>query len=96
MASKETTEDQYYSCPECQVGIMDLDYITYLTHRGGDLIAVPNFPAWICDVCGRRAYDPQAISWLNILLNANPNRQRARRRGSHAPAEKPSPPTVSE
>ena len=54
---------------ECQAGVMRLDFITYFTWLGDELITVPNFPAWICDVCGRRDYDEKSISWLTMLLN---------------------------
>ena len=47
------------------------NYITYFTWLAGELITVPDFPAWVCDVCGRREYDGQAIAQLNILLNPN-------------------------
>ena len=98
MASSGATDDRYYACPECQVGIMDLEYVTYLTFRGGEMITVPNFPAWICDLCGRRAYDPDAVSWLNILLSAKPGRKMSKPSGSgpRAGSEKPSSPAVSE
>jgi YgiT-type zinc finger domain-containing protein len=96
MASSGAPEDRYYACPKCQVGIMDLEYVTYLTFRGGEMITVPNFPAWICDVCGRRAYDPDAVSWLNILLSAKPGRRATKSGGSRPGAEKPSSPAVSE
>jgi YgiT-type zinc finger domain-containing protein len=43
--------------------------ITYFTWLGEELITVPNFPAWICDMCGKRDYDEKAISWLSMLLN---------------------------
>jgi YgiT-type zinc finger domain-containing protein len=45
--------------------------ITYFTWMGQELITVPNFPAWICDVCGKREYDEKAIAWLNMLLDPN-------------------------
>jgi len=44
-------------------------YVTYFTWLGGELITVPDFPAWVCDVCGRRDYDPQALRQLSLLLN---------------------------
>jgi hypothetical protein len=40
-----------------------------LTWLGDELITVPDFPAWVCDVCGRREYDLQALNQLNLLLN---------------------------
>jgi YgiT-type zinc finger domain-containing protein len=65
-------------CPECQGGIMHLRYITYFTWLADELITVPNFPAWVCDVCGRREYDQQTINWLNMLLNPNAGRPTTR------------------
>ncbi|MCF6278158.1 MAG: YgiT-type zinc finger protein [Anaerolineales bacterium] len=62
---------QPFPCKECQAGIMRPRYITYLTWLDDELITVPNFPAWICDVCGRREYDDYAMSWLSMLLNPN-------------------------
>jgi YgiT-type zinc finger domain-containing protein len=58
-------------CTECQAGMMQVRYITYFTWLGDELISVPNFPAWICDFCGRREYDERAISWLSMLLSPN-------------------------
>ncbi len=68
-------------CMECHAGILSLRHITYFTWLGGDLIMVPNFPAWVCDVCGRREYDEKAIQWLNMLLDPNAgNPTKTRRR----------------
>jgi len=58
-------------CIECRAGIMQSRQITYFTWLGQELITVPQFPAWICDVCGRREYDESAIQWLNMLLDPN-------------------------
>lgn len=49
--------------------MMHLENITYFTWLGDELVTVPNFPAWVCDVCGRREYDERAIAWLRALLN---------------------------
>jgi YgiT-type zinc finger domain-containing protein len=57
------------SCTECQAGVMRLKFVTYFTWLEDELITVPNFPAWVCDVCGRREYDEKSISWLTMLLN---------------------------
>jgi YgiT-type zinc finger domain-containing protein len=48
---------------------MHLRHITYFTWLDEELVTVPNFPAWVCDVCGRREYDARAISWLVTILN---------------------------
>ena len=60
-----------FPCSECAAGVMHLHHITYFTWLGEELITVPNFPAWVCDMCGRREYDERAISWLTMLLDPN-------------------------
>ena len=60
-----------YICRECHAGMMQPRLITYFTWLNEELITVPHFPSWICDVCGRREYDEQAISWLNMILDPN-------------------------
>jgi YgiT-type zinc finger domain-containing protein len=70
MKEKDNKLPEYLTlCDECQTGVLRLEYITYFTWLDEELITVPNFPAWICDMCRRRSYDPRAVSWLNTLLN---------------------------
>ena len=69
-------------CPECQAGVMRLQYLTYFTWLKGELITVPNFPAWVCDVCGMREYDSRAVVWLNALLSPDTGRRAQSRRKS--------------
>ena len=57
------------SCKRCSTGVMQLSYITHYTWLDEELITVPNFPAWVCDICGRRRFDPRAVAWLKMLLN---------------------------
>jgi YgiT-type zinc finger domain-containing protein len=82
-------------CPECPAGVMRMNYITYFTWLNEELVTVPNFPAWICDVCGRREFDPRAVTWLNTLLNPAAGRSKAgrrlRRRTGHAGGDQPQP-----
>jgi YgiT-type zinc finger domain-containing protein len=59
----------FYPCKECQAGVLHVRYLTYFTWLDDELVSVPNFPAWVCDVCGRREYDQRAIAWLTIMLN---------------------------
>src|SRR5512140_982662 len=66
-------------CTECQAGVMRLDFITYFTWLADELITVPNFPAWICDVCGKREYDPRALNQLNLLLSPSAGQPTSRR-----------------
>jgi YgiT-type zinc finger domain-containing protein len=69
-ADKEQSPPQFHNlCSECQTGVMRLRYLTYFTWLNEELITVPNFPAWVCDVCGRREFDSRAITRLNTLLN---------------------------
>lgn len=58
-----------FPCGECQAGMMHLQHITYFTWLDDELVTVPNFPAWVCDMCGRREYDSRAISWLVTILD---------------------------
>ena len=73
-------------CPECQTGVLHLRYLTYFTWLSDELVTVPNFPAWVCDVCGRREYDPRAIKWLNTLLTPDAGRKPRR---PHLPPRRP-------
>lgn len=72
----ETLPQNAGLCAECQTGVLRLRYLTYFTWLNEELITVPNFPAWVCDVCGRREYDPRAITWLNTLLSPETGRRR--------------------
>lgn len=80
--SEETSNPppESFQCNECLTGVMRLCFITYFTWLNYELITVPNFPAWVCDVCGRREYDEKAISWLTMLLDPNAGRSTQRKR----------------
>ena len=71
---KSARDPQSIPCNECPAGNMRLRHITYFTWLGEELITVPNFPAWVCDICGKREYDGSAISWLSMLLNPEAGR----------------------
>jgi YgiT-type zinc finger domain-containing protein len=77
-------------CNECHAGVMLPRRITYFTWLGEELITVPHFPAWICDVCGRREYDEKAIHWLNMLLDPNAGRPTTNQRHTPPPFRPPS------
>ena len=80
-----------FQCDECQAGMLRLRFITYFTWLGEELITVPNFPAWICDVCGRREYDEKSISWLTMLLNPNAGKPTGRKTTLHHATQRPAP-----
>ena len=85
---------QEYSriCPECHTGVFRLEYLTYFTWLNDELITVPNFPSWVCDVCGKREYDSRAVSWLNMLLSPTTGQNhRIRRRNQPGSMNRPQP-----
>ncbi len=89
---REPLPDYGPPCPECHTGVYRLEYLTYFTWLNEELITVPNFPSWVCDVCGRREYDARAVSWLNTLLSPNTGRRSsARRSGRAAHPHRPQP-----
>jgi len=55
-------------CSECHIGQMHQVKVTYFTWFGEDLVTVPDFPAWVCDICGRLEYDLEALNNLALLL----------------------------
>ena len=81
-----SAEHPVIPCSECQAGQMRRQYVTYFTWLGDELITVPDFPAWVCDICGRREYDPYALSQLSMLLNPSAGKP------VHKPIHMPSKP----
>ncbi len=71
MTNKDSNTDPQTNkpCMHCQGGRKRLQSATLMTWFGDDLITVPNFPAWICDMCGHRTYDVHALAQLSLLLN---------------------------
>lgn len=83
--------EQIFPCNECQAGHMRRSFLTYFTWIGDELITVPDFPAWICDVCGRREYDLHALKHLNLLLNPNAGKPAPRRASTKTKTEPKNP-----
>jgi len=80
-------------CRECSAGLMRKTSVTYFTWLGQELITVLNFPAWVCDVCGKRVYDQDAEKWLNALLKPDAGKttiKQQKKRGK--PSRKIQPP----
>ena len=80
--------EESFQCTECQAGVMHSRHITYFTWLDEELVTVPNFPAWVCDVCGRREYDARAISWLSTILNPETGKTSSPKRRVRPPQEK--------
>ncbi len=77
-----------FQCKECQAGMMHLEHMTYFTWLDEELVTVPNFPAWVCDMCGRREYDARAISWLVTILNPETGKIETIKRPARPPLKK--------
>lgn len=92
---KQSVKEEY-TCPECQAGILRLQHITYFMQMAGEYIAVPEFPAWVCDVCKMREYDHRAISWLNVLLDPQTGRSRRGSKSSRPTGDESSPAQIPE
>lgn len=91
-AQERGAHERGFQCPECHAGVMRLHYLTYFTWLNQELVTVPNFPSWVCDVCGRREYDSRAITWLNTLLNPSAGKRTIPRgRGGQARLDRPHP-----
>lgn len=67
----DLTQKARSTCPECQVGKFQLKKITYYTFLGEELITVPDFPCWVCNVCKHYEYDQKALNQVYMVLNAN-------------------------
>jgi len=100
MSEEEINIDLTATCRECQAGHLRRKNVTYFTWLMDELITVPDFPAWVCDVCGRREYDPQSLSQLSLLLSPNagqsPRRHRTMRRRRQASKPKSNRPTPTD
>lgn len=76
-------------CTECSAGMMRPRFLTYFTWLGEELITVPNFPAWVCDLCGRREYDEEAIARLEILLDPDAGKPTPKRKSPERSRPRP-------
>ncbi len=59
-------------CSICHTGRLQKRPITYLEWYGDTLLVVNHMPAIVCDVCGERSYDHDALENLQRLLWSGP------------------------
>ena len=59
-------------CQTCHTGRLQKRSIAYLEWHGETLLVVDQMPAIVCDVCGERVYDHNALEHLQQLLWAAP------------------------
>ena len=55
-------------CPYCHTGRLQRRAMVYVQWHGDALLIVDRMPAIVCDMCGERAYDDQAVEHLQRLL----------------------------
>jgi len=65
-------------CPHCYFGRIKPGKRSFSARTDGKPVMVPDFPAWICDVCGFTIYDPTSLLNLQRLLT-NPSKPRFNR-----------------
>jgi YgiT-type zinc finger domain-containing protein len=75
------TKSPLYPCPECSVGALRARRVSFFTVIGGQAVSVPDFPAWVCDMCGRREYDEAALAELRAMLQPSRTRRLIPRSG---------------
>jgi hypothetical protein len=62
------------NCPHCHAGALQRRLVLYAAWHSmsgeGDeqFVLIPNVPAWLCDVCGAKLLDADAMAWLAPLL----------------------------
>ncbi|HEY70581.1 MAG TPA: YgiT-type zinc finger protein [Anaerolineae bacterium] len=57
--------------------------VSYFTMQDGHVICVPDFAAMVCDACGRREYDPDALAELHAMLATDRRSRRQHRLRQH-------------
>lgn len=77
----EPPQIAHETCPECRVGVLRPARAFYCAWLGGQFLTISDFPAWTCDVCGRRDYDQGALQDLKALLLETNSRRRAGKAG---------------
>ena len=80
-------------CPYCYFGRIRPGKRSFTARTNSKPVIVPDFPAWICDVCGFTVYDPTSLMNLQRLLTRPnvPNYQQAAPKIPRAKPAKPQP-----
>ncbi len=55
-------------CPTCRIGRLNRRTMAYIDWHGKNLLVVDRMPVQVCDVCGERNYDADAVESLQQLL----------------------------
>jgi len=78
-------------CPHCYFGRIQPGKRSFAARTNGKPVMVPDFPAWICDVCGFTIYDPTSLINLQRLLT-NPAKPYLPHPAPKTPKTKPAKP----
>lgn len=77
-----------YVCPQCQLGTLTPQWVTFARWFDEQFIIIPNFPGWVCDACRLCQYDEEALAQLGMILGSEANlRREASRRARQTPAD---------
>ncbi|OQY26903.1 MAG: hypothetical protein B6I38_10745 [Anaerolineaceae bacterium 4572_5.1] len=66
MTNKHSRE--HHPCPQCHVGLMHLEHQTYFTWIKREMVTIPDFPVWVCLMCGAFEYDIRVVDWISKVL----------------------------
>jgi len=80
-----------FVCPHCQVGTLQPKWVTFAQWFEGQFITIPNFPGWVCDVCGICDYDELALEQLELILGPEADLRREASRRARQNAQNPKP-----
>ena len=56
-------------CENCRIGRYRPTTLPYVTDLDGEILIIPNVPAYVCDVCRRSQYDPGYMIFVQHLLD---------------------------
>jgi YgiT-type zinc finger domain-containing protein len=90
MDSQAEPEPQFV-CPHCQTGTLRPKAVVFAHWFEGQFITIPNFPGWVCDICGVREYDAEAIERLEAILGPEADLRREASRRARRGTPRPDP-----
>ena len=56
------------TCPSCRIGRLGSRSMAYIEWHGDNLLIANRMPVQVCDICGERLYDDEALENLHRLL----------------------------
>jgi YgiT-type zinc finger domain-containing protein len=65
-------------CDNCRIGRLRPTTLSYVEEIDGQILVIPNVPAYACDVCRQSMYDPGFLLNVENLLNKKEPPKRAK------------------